>query len=282
MNVNIIDILNKKTKLYYFKRNVQGQIDFLRLWLNGAYKSNSFISLCTTVKDRFGHLELTFMKNIIDNIEYLNCEYLLLNYDCPDPRTEPWVKKNLTPYIKSGLVNYYYYPDAPKFDRAHARNMAFSLSKGDIICNIDVDNFIGPGFLAYVSAVLRDKNVFLCGPRDKRGLGGRLCIRRKDWEITGGYDTRFSDYGPEDLDLTNRLCLSGLKKRIIYPEKFCKTISHSDEIRTRYHTTNLKINPVYVEILKQNQQNSIVCPNRGKQRKYKVKQNFSKWIEKSY
>ncbi|MEO0516611.1 MAG: galactosyltransferase-related protein [Cyanobacteria bacterium P01_A01_bin.116] len=255
--------------------------DDISLQRQGAYKHKSYVSLCTSVKDRLDHLEKTFLQNIVDNQAYSNCEFLLLNYNCPNPNTEAWVKEVLTPYIETGKVSYYFFPDAPTFDRSHARNLAFRLAKGEIICNIDADNFIGTGFVAYVSAMLSQKNSFLCGPRDGRSLGGRICVHRKDFQITGGFDERFRSYGPEDLDFTKRLALSGLQKKVIQHEKFCGVIAHSDELRVKHHADDSDIKSKhddYFAIMDENIAQKNICPNGSAFGQGKVKKNFSKWL----
>ncbi len=255
--------------LYYFSR--------LKLGINGSYRKKPLVSLCTSVKDRLEHLQKTFLINIKDNQNYPNCEFVLLNYNCPDPKTEEWVRTTLEPYINSGKVNYYYYPDSKTFDRAYARNLAFRLAQGEIVCNVDADNFTGKGFVAYISAALSCGDVFLSGPLDGRGLGGRICVRRKDWEIVGGFDERFRSYGFEDLDFANRLYMSGLKKKFIRYEKFCKTILHSDELRMRYHEEDHY--DEYWELLNQNLEQKIVNPNNSSFGHGRVQKNFSDWLE---
>lgn len=46
-------------------------------------------------------------------------------------------------------------------------------------------------------------------------IGGNFSLRRADYERAGGYDLRFRSWGPEDLDLTYRLSLLGLRFRYV-------------------------------------------------------------------
>ncbi len=179
----------------YIGLDLIGFLDLLSLRLSGAYESKTFVSFCTSVKDRFDHLEETFLRNIEDNDTYPNCEFVLLNYNCPDPRTDKWAKIMLKPYIDSGRVNYYYFPKTMYYSQSHSKNLAVRLSKGDVVCNIDADNFTGPSFSSYVSAMLSRGEIFLCGPSDGRGLAGRICLLKKDWLAVGGYDERFIGWG---------------------------------------------------------------------------------------
>lgn len=210
---------------------MQGLADSLGLRLQGHYRNDFSISLCTTTCNRFDHLEQTFIRNILDNRSFGNIEFVLLNYGCPDPRTEQWVKTELTPYIESGLVNYYRY-NTDRFRYSHARNLAFCLAKGRILCNVDADNYTGQGFAAFIAAKFsRHANIFLRGPSDGRGLAGRICVSKEHWKAVLGFDERMVNWGSEDRDLSNRLQMLGLKCVILLPEKFCRTIPHSDERR---------------------------------------------------
>jgi hypothetical protein len=260
------------------KNNVKHLILSCHLYLNGAYRKSPTVSICTSMKDRLGHVRKTFIKNLEDNQEYSNCEFVILNYNCPDPQTELWAEKNLGQYIDSGRVSYYYYPDAKSFDRSHARNLAFRLAKGSILCNVDADNFTGKGFVSYLAALLSyDRNSFICGPRDGRGLGGRIGVLRQHWELAGGFDERFESYGPEDIDFSNRLCMLGLRKRVFFNEGFCHTISHSNQLRYRHHDGYFM--QEYKAIMKDNIKQKKVNPNGDSFGHGRVLKNFSEWID---
>ena len=199
------------------------------------------LSFCTTVMNRFDHLQKTLQKNIEDNIDYDNCEFVILNYNCPDPRTKNLMVKQLYNYIENKRLKYFYYPDAKYYNMSHSRNMVFRLATGDILCSIDADNYIGKGFAHYINLAMRNGNVFLRGPSDGRGLGGRICIKKQHFLKVGGYDERFVGWGEEDKDIANRLQLLGVKRKIIYAEKFLKSIQHPRNIRVQQFPEDKKI-----------------------------------------
>ena len=254
-------------------------LELLALRLRGAYRSNQSVSLCTTAKDRFEHLDQTFLRNLRDNEAYGNCEFLLLDYQCPDPRTRQWVRAELKPYIDTGLVNYYYYPQGETFNISHARNLAFRLAKGDILCGVDADNLLGEGFVAYVAAVLRREGVFLRASK-YASLAGRICLRRGDWEAAGGFDERFTGWGMEDEDFANRLRLLGLREQRVVHLRFRKAIAHKDELRTRYYArdqeTSLRENKALAEA---NARLRIVRPNGADFGHGRVEQNLKEWLD---
>jgi glycosyltransferase involved in cell wall biosynthesis len=103
------------------------------------------VSLCTVCKNRAHHYKKTILKNIHDNIHDSNVEFILLDYNSQDD-LEEWVRDNLQDYIEMGVVTYYKTFDPLYFQRSHSRNMVFRLAKGDLICNIDADNYTGYSF----------------------------------------------------------------------------------------------------------------------------------------
>ena len=106
-----------------------------------------------------------------------------------------------------------------------------------IICNLDADNFLGPGFAFWLKECFNtDQNIFVCaGSISDRlmstDVAGRICVRKEDFDALGGFDESMSGYGFEDFDLIERLESSQIKKRIISNSLFLKAISHS--IKTR-------------------------------------------------
>ena len=254
-------------------------LELLALRLRGAYRSRRSVSLCTTVKDRFEHLVQTFPRNIRDNEAYGNCEFLLLDYQCPDPRTRKWVEEELGPYIDRGMVNYYYYPHGQTFHISHARNLAFRLARGDILCSVDADTFLGRGFVAYASAVLSRDCMFIRASKYSN-LAGRICIRRQHFEAVGGFDERFTGWGVEDEDFADRLRMTGLQEKRVAHLRFRKSISHEDELRTRYYTkdkeTSLRDNKA---LAAENARLRVLRPNGEDFGHGRVQKNFTEWID---
>lgn len=252
----------------------------LLLRMNGSYTKKQSVSFCTPVKNRLEHLQQTVLANLEDNKHYPNLEIVILNYACSNPETERWVKKHLARFIESGRVNYYFYPDTKTFDYSHAKNLAHRLATGEIICNVDADNFTGPGFAEFCSAQLADKHSFLSGPRDGRGLGGRIALRREHFYQTGGYDERIVDWGGCDYELTLRLGRLALKNRPILIERYLEAISHSDELRTHYSAFNDKWETSgHIEsILNENEKHQVLNPNRLNFGCGRVQKNFRQWI----
>lgn len=261
------------------KRQSTDAVEFARLQKSLLRKTTTSISFCTAVMDRFEHLASTFVRNVEDNIAHQNCDFVLLNYNCPDVRTNDWARTELMPYIEMGRVNYYYYPDATLFDRSHARNLAFRLAQGEILCNVDADNFVGRQFAHYVSAALSRHGFFLRGPRDGRGLAGRIAVRKTDFDNVSGYDERFRGWCAEDGDLCNRLMMTGIRKRSFHLERFCGSILHGRDLRTAHHSEDISTSIKYNTNLKQaNLENQVIRPNGSSFGSGRVQVNFGDWI----
>ena len=186
------------------------------------------------MKNRLEHLQRTVIKNIEDTMDYPFLEFVILNYNCPNPDTENWVRTELSGYFNTGRVSYYYLPETNTYKYAHAKNLAFRLAKGNILCNVDADNFVGKGFADFLSAQLNDGQSYVAGPRDGRGLGGRIALKREHFEQCGGYDEHIIDWGGDDYELRCRLDRLPLQRRQIHRPQHLKSIQHSDELRTLY------------------------------------------------
>lgn len=190
------------------------------------------ISFCIVCMNRLHHLSQTLPINIFDNEDYEDLEFVLLDYNSNDG-LEGFVKENFSKDIENGKL-IYYKTNIPKyFNRSHSRNLAFRLASGDLICNIDADNYTGKNFAAYVNDKFqKSDNIFLTplglsGTNSKKDVLGRICIKRVDFYRIKGYDERMINYGFEDNDFANRLEISGLSR--------VKIAEHGDYLRAIFH-----------------------------------------------
>ncbi|WGH75239.1 glycosyltransferase family 2 protein [Tenacibaculum tangerinum] len=183
------------------------------------------VSFCMVCMNRLENLRKTIKKNIEDNINYPNVEFILLDYNSKDG-LENWVKQNLNNYLDSGILKYYKTIKPKYFHRSHSRNVAFKLATGDILCNLDADNFLGKEFAHYINYhfSFRDDIFLISGKKD--GSYGRVCVKRRDFFSIRGYDERMSGWGFEDDDLYHRLEMLGLQKIKIFKSKFLNSIEH--------------------------------------------------------
>ena len=194
------------------------------------------ISFCIVSMNRLHHLKKTLMSNIQDNEDYKNLEFVVLNYNSKDKMDE-WIKENVSKYIESGKLTYYHTFDPTEFNHSHAKNMAFKLAKGDILCSINADHFSGKNFANYVNRQFnlhkeivlttidydkKKKNYF--PPQD---ILGKVCVKKRDFINVNGFDESMTNYGFEDYDFINRLELNKVKRKLITNLAYMNFISHS-------------------------------------------------------
>lgn len=147
---------------------------------------------------------------------------------------EEWVKYNLSEHIKSGLFSFYKTFEPEFFRRSHSRNMVFRLAKGELLCNVDADNYTGLSFSIYLrnQFAANLEQVFFCAGAQFDSIscsdiGGRICVSSADFQTVGGYDESMSNYVVEDFDLINSLELLKFKKVIIDKKEHLNVIKHA-------------------------------------------------------
>ena len=168
------------------------------------------ISICTTCMNRLGNLKETLPKNIEDNKDYPNVEFVLLDYNSADG-LEDWVKQNMMDHINSGRLVYYKTSEPEHFRMGHSRNVAFKLSTGDIVNNVDADNFIGKGFIDVINKLAElcpERAIFAKG---KRMMHGRIGLYKNEFLTLGGYDEDLLGYGFDDHSVVYRAMALGHK-----------------------------------------------------------------------
>jgi hypothetical protein len=168
------------------------------------------ISLCTTCMNRTYDLKKTLIKNINDNSDYPNVEFVLLNYNSQDDMEE-WVKSSLMDYIKNGRLVYYKTTDPQFYQMGHSRNVAFKLSTGEIVNNIDADNFTNPGFASVINKLAELQPTMGVFAKGKRMMHGRLGMHKDLFLKVGGYDEDLVGYGFDDHSLLYRAMALGSK-----------------------------------------------------------------------
>ena len=197
---------------------------------------NNTISFGTVCMNRLHHIQKTLPKNIADNISYPNVEFVVLDYNSSDG-LEEWIKNDLKEHIESGLLKYFKTEEPAFFDRSHSRNLLFMLCNGDVICNIDADNYTGKDFAKYINQKFNEEdNIFLVADTKRkyyflRNAFGRFCVKKSNFLALRGLDEEMKSYGSETVDFYERLAVNGVKEVIIENTSFLDTISHGDEER---------------------------------------------------
>ncbi|KQX10224.1 hypothetical protein ASC72_21315 [Flavobacterium sp. Root420] len=198
--------------------------------------------------NRLSFLKETLPKNIEDNLEYGNLEFIVLNYNSADELDE-WINTEMLQYIEKGILKYIKTTEPKYFLRSHSKNVVSKEASGDIICNVDADNFIGKGFAEFINeSFYNDKNIYLfVDENTERDCCGRICLTKDDFTTLRGYDEDLKGYGFEDFDLRNRLKLLGRTFVRIPKENFLNAITHSDVERLENEYNNIGIKHIYIK-----------------------------------
>lgn len=207
--------------------------------------------------NRLHQLKQTLIQNILDNAEYENLEFVVLDYNSKDGMEE-WVMQNLAEHIKTGRIVYYKTTDPESWSPSHSKNLAFKLATGDIVCSIWADYFTGAGFAKYVNDSFNDDDNIVLTPIDfhktKKNYSppgdvlGKVCVKRSDFLKINGFDERMNKHGFEDYDFVNRLELIGVRRILIEDFEFLKYLRHDDSERFTLPTSNLE--GLYVNYIK--------------------------------
>jgi len=190
------------------------------------------ISLCTVCKGRLQDLRRTLPKNIEDNRDYPHVEFVVLDYASDDGLGD-WVQRNMMEHIDSGLVVYYRTAEPEYYSHSHSRNVAFLAATGDIVNNVDADNWTSAGFTSYVNRLANQcpqKAVFAKG---KRNVNGRLGFFKTEWQELGGYDERFEGWGYEEVDLMYRAWAAGFTM-MWYGGRYTHRLPTPDAMKVAY------------------------------------------------
>lgn len=195
------------------------------------------IVFCTTCKGRTQHLAKTLPQNIADNPE---ATHVVLSYNDQDD-LENYLKAKHQEDIESGRLVVYQYREPVPFRMAHAKNLAHRLAileGGDLLVNMDADNYSGPGFAKYLQEQFAgQQNVFMWSRmvkegRDRlpRGISGRIAVTKNAFFLAGGYDEKYDTHSPDDKDFNARLRRIGFTGLEVEP-KYLLAVLHNDRMR---------------------------------------------------
>ena len=207
------------------------------------------ISFCITCMNRLHHVQKTLPKNIEDNYLPDDVEFVLLDYNSKDG-LEQWVQQNMQSYIDVGILNYYKTMDSEYYLRSHSRNMAFRLASGEILCNLDADNFLGEGFaVEMIKEFAQQSTIFYTSDFSSADAFGRVCVLQKDFLAIHGYNEAFAGYGYEDNDLFARLKKHQLKHLQYYNKSFNNAIKHPKLERINNESIHNELFAAYISYI---------------------------------
>ncbi|NBO17851.1 MAG: glycosyltransferase [Proteobacteria bacterium] len=216
-----------------------------------ALPNSPKVSFCTTCMGRLEHLKRTLPQNIADAADYPNTQFVVVNYG-GEKDTENWVKENFPKEIASGKLKYVSFPEATKFRHSHAKNIAHRMADGDILCNVDADQFLGKGFAQFVAETFRKADlshrhiymrhspIAVANDGNRHGSSlGKIALLKKDYEALRGYNENINIGRGDDTDLNARMMLRLMRNASI-PLSFANGIEHTDAMRVELMDDRVK------------------------------------------
>lgn len=178
---------------------------------HGDPKKYRKISICTTCMNRTHDLKKTLIQNINDNKNYPNIEFVVLNYNSNDDMHSFMTSNDIKYLIKMGIVKYFITKYPKHYSMAHSRNIAFKNATGQIVTNVDADNYTGKNFADFLNklADISPEKAFFA--KGKRMMHGRIGMYKNEFIKIGGYNEELKGYGFDDHDLMIRSMSLGYK-----------------------------------------------------------------------
>lgn len=230
------------------------------------------VSFCVTNRNRLEHAKKTIPRNLEMLRSFENTEMVLLNYGSEED-LDGWVREELKDWILSGKLIYGSTKHPKTFRMAHAKNCSHLMATGNIVVNLDSDNWLSYSFIKLVLDTFKlhvNPIVKGSGP----GLGGRIGVRKDVFQFVGGYDERLDSWGYDDKDFFDRVIIATqmagrrgaitMVDKVIPYEDEKSVIEHSIESR-QWSLPNLQWYPGLLEynkaIRRENLKNRIWNPN---------------------
>jgi len=229
------------------------------------------LSFCITCKNRLHQIRQTLRKNLDDNELHQDfIEFVLVDFDSNDGLCE-WIVENFRSELSSGYLKYYYTNKLSLWHASIAKNTAHFCAIGDILVNLDCDNFTGTwGGIYILNAFARNSDhciVHQFSGNIGDGSYGRIAMKRRYFDRIGGYDESFEPMGYQDHDLIERLLKIGLKYVLCSDPLYNQAIFNTKE-ESIAHTGSPKN---YTQMLETNYNQSIlniaegyIIANKGK------------------
>jgi len=166
------------------------------------------VSFCTSCSNRTYQLRQTFERNAQIIATNADTEWVIVNFNSGDDLDG--FMTDALPGLPERIV-YMRENSGRPWHASVAKNVAHRNASGEVLVNLDCDNFIGESTLALIEAH------FLSGGRVLHmwsgemgdGTGGRIAIASDLYHRLGGYDEAFHPMGYQDFDLLARAAASG-------------------------------------------------------------------------
>jgi hypothetical protein len=168
------------------------------------------VSYCTVCYGRLWQLAFTLKSNL-DNLKE-DEELVLVDYNSPDD-TMIFVlgTKTFKKYIEEEKLKFIKVLDVKEYNCPKSKNIAHRLGSGEILVNLDVDNFLLGMREEIDKAFNKNKNSLLHMYFEPQGGSfGRIALTKSNFYKLGGYDEYLLEHSHQDTDLINRAKALGM------------------------------------------------------------------------
>ena len=191
------------------------------------------LTFCIACKNRFWQISKTLPLNLHHNYDDRNfVKFVLVDFGSSDGLKD-WVLADFKKEIDCGYLKYYFTEALPNWHASIAKNTAHYHSNGDILVNLDCDNFTGKRggkFIIEQFDELGDKVILHQFSGDYNdGSFGRIGVKKKYFSFIGGYDESLLPMSFQDIDLIERLTLLGLKYKLVTNLAYNAAIKNTKE-----------------------------------------------------
>lgn len=168
------------------------------------------ISYCTTCKGRLWQLEQTIFENLktIESAE--GVDMVLLDYNSEDGLKD-FIVQNFKAQLESGKLKFYQLAEQrEQFDMSYAKNVVHKLATGQVLFNLDADNYVGTTINEL--QLLSESEICIA-----RYLGndtsrcGRIGIHASQFKALRGYNEQIFGLANDDGEFVMRALMKGLK-----------------------------------------------------------------------
>ena len=229
------------------------------------------ISFCIACMNRFWQIKHTLVQNLKDNEEDKDIvDFVLVDFNSNDGLKD-FVLNNFKKELEEGYLKFYFTEELKGWDAPIAKNTPHRLAEGDILVNLDADNYTGyrGGKFLLDKYKSNDRNIFIHQGQGIFGKGnsGRVSYYREDFMKIGGHNEEFLPMGHLDGDVINRLVATGVKRVNVPNDKYNNAIKNNKDdsiknCKSKYSWSQMcRYNTL---LSRQNIKNNILVANNGR------------------
>lgn len=171
------------------------------------------ISLCIPIMNRLDDFKETIGSHVSEALASPPVEIVVLDYNSTDGLND-YMKGIMgrLMFTNESRITHKKYSGRDTYHAAHANNLAMLAGKGDWVVLVPADVFTMYGYVAALRNLIDIGYQWANTDKKRRST---IAINKDEFIYSGGYDERFECYGPDDVDLIERLERRGLKRGAI-------------------------------------------------------------------